>query len=83
MKTKEELNALKEEVETQNRKLHELTEEELEQVSGGSDEPLGSSGVLYDRPHRHEAVNPDDGCPFGTCGSCNDYRFGLCYWDGN
>ena len=36
MKTKEELNALKEEVETLNKKLHELTEEELEQVSGGS-----------------------------------------------
>ena len=35
MKTKEELNALKEEVETLNKKLHELTEEELTQVSGG------------------------------------------------
>ena len=35
MKTKEELNALKEEVETLNRKLAELTEEELAQVSGG------------------------------------------------
>ena len=35
MKTKEELNALKEEVETQNKKLHELTDEELEQVTGG------------------------------------------------
>ena len=35
MKTKEELNALKEEVETVNKKLHELTEEELAQVSGG------------------------------------------------
>ena len=35
MKTKEELNALKEEVEALNRKLAELTEEELEQVSGG------------------------------------------------
>ena len=34
-KTKEELNALKEEVEALNRKLHELTEEELEQVTGG------------------------------------------------
>ena len=32
MKTKEELNALKEEVENVNRKLHELSEEELEQV---------------------------------------------------
>ena len=35
MKTKEELNELKEEVETLNKKLHELTEEELAQVSGG------------------------------------------------
>ncbi len=35
MKTQEELNALKEEVETLNEKLHELTEEELAQVSGG------------------------------------------------
>ena len=35
MKTKEELNALKEEVETLNKKLHELTGEELAQVSGG------------------------------------------------
>ena len=41
MKTKEELNALKEEVETVSRKLAELTEEELEQVSGGHDlDPL-------------------------------------------
>ena len=36
MKTKEELNALKEEVEAVNEKLHELTEEELEQVMGGN-----------------------------------------------
>ena len=35
MKTKEELNALKEEVETVSKKLHELTEEELGQVTGG------------------------------------------------
>ena len=39
MKTKEELNALKEEVETLNRKLHELTDEELEQVTGGDMPP--------------------------------------------
>ena len=37
MKTKEELDALKQEVETLNKKLHELTEEELEQVTGGVD----------------------------------------------
>ena len=36
MKTKEELNALKEEVETVSRKLHELTDEELAQVTGGA-----------------------------------------------
>ena len=35
MKTKEELNALKEEIETVNKKLAELTDEELAQVSGG------------------------------------------------
>ena len=35
MKTKEELNALKEEVETVSKKLQELTDEELAQVSGG------------------------------------------------
>ena len=35
MKTAEELNAIKEEVEALNKKLAELTEEELVQVSGG------------------------------------------------
>ena len=37
MKTKEELNALKEEVEAVNKKLAELTDEELAQVTGGVD----------------------------------------------
>ena len=35
MKTKEELNALKEEVAALNKKLAELTDEELAQVAGG------------------------------------------------
>ena len=35
MKSKEELNKLKEEVEAVNEKLQELTEEELEKVNGG------------------------------------------------
>ena len=35
MKTKEELNKLKEEVEAVNEKLQELTEEELAMVNGG------------------------------------------------
>ena len=41
-KSKEELNALKEEVENESRKPHELTEEDLEQVTGG----LALSGKL-------------------------------------
>ena len=36
MKTKEELNALKNEVETLNKKLSGLTEDELKQVVGGA-----------------------------------------------
>ena len=40
MKTKEELNALREEVEAMNRKLAELTEEELAQIAGGFIPPL-------------------------------------------
>ena len=35
MKSKEELTALKEEVEALNKKLAELSEDELQQVSGG------------------------------------------------
>ena len=35
MKTKEELNIIKEEINTLNKKLSELTEEELKQVTGG------------------------------------------------
>ncbi len=35
MKSKKELNAIKEEIEALNRKLSELSEEELVQVTGG------------------------------------------------
>ena len=45
MKTKEELKALKEEVETLNKKLAELTDEEQEQVSGGTNYPPCGSPV--------------------------------------
>ena len=38
MKSKEELKALKEEVEAVNEKLAELTPEEIAQVSGGADD---------------------------------------------
>ena len=52
MKTKEELTALKEEVETLNKKLAELTEEELEQVAGGSYD------VLPPPPVKRDIVDP-------------------------
>ena len=62
MKTKEELNALKEELETLNKKLAELTEEELQQVSGGGrDLPCG---IIYVRR------NPS--------GRCEDFARGHC-----
>ena len=60
MKTKEELDALKEEVEAVNEKLAELTPEEIAQVSGGAVPP-----VLY----RHQRVgdpvvlDPKSNCP--------------------
>ena len=59
-KTKEELNALKEEVEAVNEKLQELTEEEIAQVTGGAVPP----GL-----HRHQRVvdpvvlDPKSNCP--------------------
>lgn len=40
MKTAEELNALREEVETLNKKLAELTEDELKAVVGGHSTPM-------------------------------------------
>ena len=47
MKTTEELNALREEVETLNKKFQELSEEELKQVVGGVSNPLYiKQGVL-------------------------------------
>lgn len=43
MKTKAELNALKEEIEALNKKLAELTDEELKQVTGGLSPVLPSA----------------------------------------
>ena len=48
MKTPEELNALKNEFETLNKKLQELTDEELSQVTGGAVTPskvLETTGI--------------------------------------
>ena len=58
MKTKEELNALKEEVVTLNEKLHELTEEELAQVTGGDDPDF-----LFEKQFDFEVHVSPDGVP--------------------
>ena len=55
MKTKEELNEIKEEVEKLDTKLHELTEEELEQVTGGNNGP----GALPDDGNKFVVVGGD------------------------
>ena len=73
MKTKEELNALKEEVETLNKKLHELTEEELAQVSGGeaikaplnmTKCPFCGGGITY------IGTSPQGDTLYFDCGNC-------------
>ena len=56
MKTKEELNALKEEVEAMNRKLSELTAEELVQVAGGGRQFDPGLGIQWDDPRCLHAV---------------------------
>ncbi len=45
MKTQEELNALKNEVITLNAKLAELNEDELKEVTGGSNPYLGETDI--------------------------------------
>ena len=60
MKTKEEVNALKEEVENVNRKLHELSEDELKQVTGGLDLNVGYENSDYDIVNKKDGVEVED-----------------------
>ena len=61
MKTKEELATLKDEVETLNKKLAELTEEELAQVCGGAYIQDIYDQVTYDLyyPGKYEEYNTE------------------------
>ena len=49
MKTKEELNTLKEEEETVSRKLRDMTDEELAQVTGGANQHGVKDISLYEQ----------------------------------
>ena len=60
MKTKEELNALKNEVETLNKKLAELSEGELKQVAGGLDLNVGYENSDYDIVYKKDGVEVED-----------------------
>ena len=59
MKTAEELKSLRGEIETMNKKLAELTDEELAQVSGGIDLPDRSGGRAPDIIRQHNGVVSD------------------------
>ena len=57
MKTKEELNSLRNKVEALNRKLAELSEEELTQVSGGA----AGSVQFFNEEKGFGFIKPGDG----------------------
>ena len=61
MKTAEELNALKEEVETLNKKLCELTEEELTQVTGGGEVRVRENESIEDALKRFKRTTAREG----------------------
>ena len=60
-KTQEELNTLKEEVETLNEKLTELTDEELAQVTGGLEYKIAfrSIGVFVSQLGINKDLGPE------------------------
>lgn len=59
MKTKEELQALKSEVEEVSSKLAELSDDELKEVCGGLRQgiiPYLAAGILRERPEQEELI---------------------------
>ena len=60
MKTKEELTALKEEVEALNKKLAALSEEELAEVTGGFDFVVPNSDGNYEFRFYSGSTRPTD-----------------------
>ncbi len=84
MKTQEEPNLLKEEVEALNKKLHELTKEELKQVSGGLGTSSGRKKKYYCGECEYVKCTftertmlelfQDEECP--QCGAMNSFKVG-------
>ena len=65
--TQEELNVIKKEIETLNKKLAELTEEELAQVSGGNGAEYKPRGCYMANVNDTPTVSP------GDCKHCGSY----------
>ena len=85
MKTKEELNALKEDVETVNKGLAELTEDELILVTGGTyaDSTYGgtcgeNNGIIIDNSHLPSDPTHGDGLGGGSGYSPETNYGGIC-----
>ena len=68
MKTKEELSALREEVETMKKKLAELSAEELDQVAGGADVKFRFCGNPRCGRFGTPVFNTADGAKCAECG---------------
>ena len=80
-KTQEELTQLKTEYETLNNKLNELTEDELEYVTGGN---LGIPSVSADNTNCIQSSSTSygyaaiDNSKPQSCGNCHYYNHGKC-----
>ena len=83
MKTKEELNATKEEIKTENNQPRKLTEEELEKVSGGTPESNGDpfAGLVEGGVYRSKDTSaPCDYCKIAFINRNNNGV--IDYWPG-
>ena len=74
MKTKEELNVLKAEVEKLNKKLAELTDEELAQVAGGTEPSPENSDSVISRSEGTVWLKENSGNTGAWYGLDNDER---------
>ena len=68
MKTKEQLNALKEEVEAVNKKLAELNEDELTQITGGV--TFEGMHPCEGIPRCHGRASEIEKCPWHGTSTC-------------